>query len=164
MKKDIHPKYYPEAKVVCSCGNTFTTGSTQELVRTVRTDVCSACHPFFTGEQRIVDTAGQVERFMKRLEKREGLAAEEKTRPEEAEKAEAPKKKPDAAEAAKAIAEKLRGKEATAEKSPKASGKPAGKTAKSSAKKSTKESAEATTAEKPKRRRAAKKEASASEG
>lgn len=160
MKKDIHPKYYPEAKVVCSCGNTFTTGSTQE---SIRTDVCSACHPFFTGEQRIVDTAGQVERFMKRLEKRGGLAAEEKTRPEEAEKAEAPKKKPDEAEAAKAIAEKLRGKKATVEKSPKASGKPAGKTAKSSAKKSTKEAAEATTVEKPKRRRAAKKEASASE-
>lgn len=162
MKKDIHPKYYPEAKVVCSCGNTFTTGSTQELVRT---DVCSACHPFFTGEQRIVDTAGQVERFMKRLEKREGLAAEEKTRPEEAEKAEAPKKKPDEAEAAKAIAEKLRGKKATAEKSPKeASGKPAGKGAKASAKKSTKEAAKATAAKKPKRKRAAKKETAASEG
>jgi len=64
MKKGIHPTYYPEAKVVCSCGNTWTTGSTQELIRT---DVCSQCHPFFTGEQRIVDTAGQVDRFMKRL-------------------------------------------------------------------------------------------------
>ena len=160
MKKGIHPKYYPEAKVVCSCGNTFTTGSTQELIRT---DVCSACHPFFTGEQRIVDTAGQVERFMKRLEKREELAAEEKGRLEEIEKAEAPKKKPDEAEAAKAIAEKLRGKKPTAEKSPKASGKPVGKTAKPSAKRSTKEAAEATTAKKPKRKRAAKKEATASE-
>jgi large subunit ribosomal protein L31 len=141
MKKGIHPKYYPEAKVVCSCGNTFTTGATQELIRT---DVCSACHPFFTGEQRIVDTAGQVERFMKRLEKREEFAAEERARPEETEKAadkkaKAPKKKLDEAEAAKAIAEKLRGKKATAEKSPKqASGKSAGKAAKSSAKKSTK--------------------------
>ncbi len=64
MKKGIHPKYYPEAKVVCSCGNTWTTGSTAELIRT---DVCSKCHPFYTGEQRIVDTAGQVDRFMKRL-------------------------------------------------------------------------------------------------
>jgi large subunit ribosomal protein L31 len=141
MKKGIHPKYYPEAKVVCSCGNTFTTGSTKELVRT---DICSACHPFFTGEQRIVDTAGQVERFMKRLEKREEFAAGEKDRLEETEKAadkkaKAPKKKLDEAEAAKAIAEKLRGKKATAEKPPKqASGKPAGKAAKSSAKKSTK--------------------------
>lgn len=50
--------------MICSCGNTWTTGSTQEVIRT---DVCSQCHPFFTGEQRIVDTAGQVDRFMKRL-------------------------------------------------------------------------------------------------
>ena len=153
MKKDIHPKYYPEAKVICSCGNTFTMGSTQELIRT---DVCSACHPFFTGEQRIVDTAGQVERFMKRLEKREEFAAEERARPEETgkaadKKAKAPKKKLDEAEAARAVAEKLRGKKATAE------------AARPSAKKSAKEAAEATAAEKPKRKRAAKKEAAASE-
>jgi len=165
MKKDIHPKYYPEAKVICSCGNTFTTGSTQELIRT---DVCSACHPFFTGEQRIVDTAGQVERFMKRLEKREEFAAEEKALLEDEEagdkQAEAPKKKPDEAEAAKAIAEKLRGKKATAEKASKeASEKPASKAAKASAKKSAKEAAKATAAEKTKRKRAAKKEAAASE-
>jgi large subunit ribosomal protein L31 len=163
MKKGIHPEYYPEAKVVCSCGNTFTTGSTQELIRT---DVCSACHPFFTGEQRIVDSAGQVERFMKRLEKREEFVAEEKAHPEEAEEATAktaktPKKKLDEAEAAKAVAEKLRGKEATAEKSAKeASGKPADKAAKSSAKKSGKE---ATTAKKTKRKKATKKEAATSE-
>ena len=74
MKKGIHPTYYPEATVVCACGNTWTTGATQEVVRT---DVCSACHPFFTGEQRIVDTAGQVERFMRRLEKRVELADQE---------------------------------------------------------------------------------------
>ncbi len=66
MKKGIHPQYYPNAQVVCSCGNTWTTGSTQPMIRT---DVCSACHPFFTGEQRIVDTAGQVDRFMKRLDR-----------------------------------------------------------------------------------------------
>lgn len=70
MKTGIHPEYYPEAKVTCSCGNTFTVGSTKE---TIRTDVCSACHPFFTGEQRLVDTAGQVERFIRRLEKREEI-------------------------------------------------------------------------------------------
>ena len=74
MKKDIHPKYYPEATVVCSCGNTFTVGSTKEAIRT---DVCSACHPFFTGEQRLVDTAGQVERFIRRLEKSGELRGEE---------------------------------------------------------------------------------------
>jgi large subunit ribosomal protein L31 len=74
MKKGIHPEYYPEAKVVCSCGNTFTVGSTK---KTIRTDVCSACHPFFTGEQRLVDTGGQVERFIRRLEKSEEMRAEE---------------------------------------------------------------------------------------
>jgi large subunit ribosomal protein L31 len=74
MKKDIHPAYYPEATVICACGNTWTTGATQEEIRT---DVCSACHPFFTGEQRIVDTAGQVERFMRRLERKVELAEKE---------------------------------------------------------------------------------------
>jgi large subunit ribosomal protein L31 len=64
MRTNIHPKYYPNAQVICSCGKTWTTGSTREVIRT---DVCSNCHPFFTGEQRIVDTAGQVDRFMKRL-------------------------------------------------------------------------------------------------
>ena len=65
MKKDIHPEYYPEAVVRCACGNTWVTGST---VPEVRTDVCSACHPFFTGEQRIVDSEGRVDRFYRRLE------------------------------------------------------------------------------------------------
>jgi large subunit ribosomal protein L31 len=74
MKEGIHPKYYPEATVTCACGNSWTTGATQEEIRT---DVCSACHPFYTGEQRIVDTAGQVERFMRRLEKRVELAEQE---------------------------------------------------------------------------------------
>ena len=72
MRPDIHPTYYPTAHVVCSCGNSWTTGST---VPEIRTDVCSACHPFYTGEQRIVDTAGQFERFMKRLERRQSEAA-----------------------------------------------------------------------------------------
>ena len=64
MKKDIHPKY-GEATVKCACGNTWTTGSTK---KELRTELCSACHPFFTGEQRIVDTAGQVERYLRRME------------------------------------------------------------------------------------------------
>jgi large subunit ribosomal protein L31 len=62
MKTEIHPKYI-EATVVCSCGNTWKTRSTKE---NIHLDVCSNCHPFFTGEQRIVDTAGRVERFKKR--------------------------------------------------------------------------------------------------
>lgn len=65
MKADIHPEYHEEAVVRCACGNTWTTGST---VEELRTDVCSACHPFFTGEQRIVDTEGRVDRFYRRLE------------------------------------------------------------------------------------------------
>ena len=74
MKNEIHPKYFDQATVTCACGNTWVTGATQE---TIRTDVCSACHPFFTGEQRIVDTAGQVERFMRRLEKRADAPVQE---------------------------------------------------------------------------------------
>jgi large subunit ribosomal protein L31 len=66
MKAKIHPKYYPQARVICACGNSFTVGSTNAELKV---DICSACHPFYTGEQRIVDTAGQVDRFMKRLER-----------------------------------------------------------------------------------------------
>jgi large subunit ribosomal protein L31 len=72
MKADIHPKYYPNAKVTCGCGNVFYVGSTKPELRV---DICSQCHPFYTGEQRMVDTAGQVERFMRRLERREELRA-----------------------------------------------------------------------------------------
>ncbi len=64
MKTDIHPTYYPRAQVVCSCGNTFTIGATREQIKV---EVCSACHPFFTGEQRIVDTEGRVERLRRRF-------------------------------------------------------------------------------------------------
>lgn len=72
MKPAIHPTWYPDALVTCACGNTWTTGSTK---KEIHTDVCSNCHPFFTGEQRIVDTAGQVERFMKRINAKEQIAA-----------------------------------------------------------------------------------------
>ncbi len=68
MKAAIHPQWYAEANVVCACGNTWKTGAT---VAEIRTDICSACHPFYTGEQRIVDTEGQVDRFKKRLQARE---------------------------------------------------------------------------------------------
>jgi large subunit ribosomal protein L31 len=66
MKKDIHPKYYSEATVTCACGNTWKTGATKE---TLSTDICSACHPFYTGQgQRLLDRGGQVERFARRME------------------------------------------------------------------------------------------------
>jgi large subunit ribosomal protein L31 len=77
MKPSIHPTWYPEAKVTCACGNTWTTGAT---VPEIRTDICSQCHPFFTGEQRIVDTEGQVDRFMKRLKVRDNKRAEAEER------------------------------------------------------------------------------------
>jgi large subunit ribosomal protein L31 len=73
MKEKIHPTYYPETIVVCACGNTWTTGST---VKEIHTDVCSNCHPFFTGEQRIVDTEGQVDRFYKKLQARQDYVDE----------------------------------------------------------------------------------------
>jgi large subunit ribosomal protein L31 len=63
MKDKIHPKYYNDAKVICSCGNTFTVGSTE---KTLKVEVCSKCHPFFSGERRVIDTAGRVERFKRR--------------------------------------------------------------------------------------------------
>lgn len=62
MKKDIHPKYFDDAKVVCACGNTFTTGSTVEQIRV---ELCSTCHPFYTGQMKYVDTLGRVEKFKK---------------------------------------------------------------------------------------------------
>jgi len=64
MKEKIHPKYFPDAKVTCACGNSFNTGSTQPILKV---EVCSKCHPFFTGEQRIVDAAGRVERFKRKF-------------------------------------------------------------------------------------------------
>lgn len=77
MRPGIHPEYFPEATVVCSCGNSWKTGSTVEMIHT---DVCSDCHPFYTGEQRIVDTEGQVDRFYRKLEAREEYLQEEKDR------------------------------------------------------------------------------------
>ena len=71
MKTGIHP-HYVKATVICACGNTWETMSTQPVLKT---DLCSNCHPFFTGEQRIVDTAGQVERFMRRMGARSEQAA-----------------------------------------------------------------------------------------
>jgi large subunit ribosomal protein L31 len=68
MKTEIHPKYFTDAKIICACGNTWTTGSTR---KEIRTDVCFKCHPFYTGEQRIVDTEGQVDRFYRKLQARQ---------------------------------------------------------------------------------------------
>lgn len=72
MKANIHPTYYDNARVVCACGNSWLTGST---IKEINVNICSQCHPFYTGEQRIVDTVGRVERFVKRLEARQSATA-----------------------------------------------------------------------------------------
>jgi len=71
MKKDIHPKYHKDAKVICACGNTFTTGS---ILPEIKTELCSACHPFYTGKQKLVDTARRVEKFKAKVDAQEGVA------------------------------------------------------------------------------------------
>ena len=73
MKEKIHPEYYPNAQVICGCGNTFTTASTKKVLKV---ELCSKCHPFFTGERRMIDTAGRVERFEQRAKKTEAKRAE----------------------------------------------------------------------------------------
>lgn len=60
MKKEIHPTYFPQADIVCACGNTFKIGSTKEKIEV---EICSACHPFYTGNDKVLDTAGRVEKF-----------------------------------------------------------------------------------------------------
>ena len=63
MKKDIHPTYFPEAKVICACGNSFIVGATSPEIRV---EICAKCHPFYTGEEKLLDTAGRVEKFKAR--------------------------------------------------------------------------------------------------
>ncbi len=77
MKTDIHPKYYAAAKVKCVCGHTYTVGSTQEHIQV---EICSACHPFYTGKEKLVDTAGRVEKFKARLSKKASATTVKKTR------------------------------------------------------------------------------------
>ena len=64
MKKDIHPKYHDKAKVTCACGATFTVGSTMDEINV---EICSQCHPFYTGNEKVLDTAGRVDKFKKRV-------------------------------------------------------------------------------------------------
>ena len=66
MKKDLHPEYHKKAKVTCSCGNTFEIGST---MKKINVEVCSQCHPFYTGKQKLIDDAGIVDKFEKRKAK-----------------------------------------------------------------------------------------------
>jgi len=75
MKEKIHPTYYPKAKVICACGNSFTTGSTQAELKV---ELCSVCHPFYTGKQKLVDTARRVEKFEARVKAKDKAAATRK--------------------------------------------------------------------------------------
>lgn len=71
MKQDVHPEYNHDVKVACSCGNTFVTGST---LPSIQVEICSNCHPFYTGQQKLIDTAGRVDKFQERMAKQAGLA------------------------------------------------------------------------------------------
>lgn len=85
MKKDIHPKYYPNARVICACGNTFITGST---LPEIRVELCFKCHPFFTGQQKFVDVKGKIEKFKERRAKAAEIKAKLKVKKEKAKKEE----------------------------------------------------------------------------
>lgn len=91
MKKDIHPKYYDKAKVICACGNTFTVGSTSPELSV---EICSMCHPFYTGKQKLVDSARRVEKFQERLAKKDSAASSRKGKKAKKAKAQARKKEP----------------------------------------------------------------------
>jgi large subunit ribosomal protein L31 len=70
MKKEIHPDYFAKAEVTCACGATFTVGST---LKKIQVEICSACHPLFTGKQKVLDTAGRVDKFKKRQTKSDAI-------------------------------------------------------------------------------------------
>jgi len=80
MKKDIHPKFYEHSKVSCACGNKFEVGSTLEKIEV---EICSACHPFFTGQEKVMDTAGRVEKFQKRAAKAKEVKPKVKSKKKE---------------------------------------------------------------------------------
>ncbi|MCX6766410.1 MAG: 50S ribosomal protein L31 [Candidatus Moranbacteria bacterium] len=102
MKKDIHPKYFSKAKIICACGNMITTGSVKEEMKV---EVCSACHPFYTGKKRLADSTGRVDRFKKRMEKSEQIAADKVERAEKKKKPAVKAEKP-AVKPAKAVTKK----------------------------------------------------------
>lgn len=75
MKADTHPTYFPEAKVTCACGNSFTVGSTKEQINI---EICSNCHPFYTGNEKILDSAGRVERFKAKASSKQAVVKKKK--------------------------------------------------------------------------------------
>lgn len=94
MKAKIHPKYYPNAKITCNCGATFTAGSTQPEIHV---EICSSCHPFYTGEMKYVDTMGRVEKFQakqKRAKEQDYLKKKERKKLKRVKEEEKEKKRP----------------------------------------------------------------------
>jgi large subunit ribosomal protein L31 len=77
MKKDIHPKYYPNAQIKCSCGRTYQIGSSKEYLET---ETCAACHPFYTGKARLIGAMGRVDKFLKKVAKKDALKAGKKSK------------------------------------------------------------------------------------
>lgn len=90
MKKNIHPKYFTDAKISCACGNVVETGST---VKDMKVEICSACHPLYTGKKKSMDTAGRVDRFKKLAEKAQAKKAVKKEKKEKIKKPKAETKK-----------------------------------------------------------------------
>ncbi|HOW60433.1 MAG TPA: 50S ribosomal protein L31 [Candidatus Moranbacteria bacterium] len=90
MKKNIHPEYHDNAKIICSCGAVLHTGSTQ---KEMHVEICSACHPFYTGKKKVVDATGRVDRFKKLAEKSATKKAASKTKKSKTKKDEAKKAK-----------------------------------------------------------------------
>jgi len=83
MKKDIHPKYYEDITVTCACGNVFKSGSTKPELHV---EICSACHPFYTGKEKLIDTAGRVERFRKMDSQKKDIAGKKAAKKERVKK------------------------------------------------------------------------------
>jgi len=78
MKKDIHPQYYPKATIKCVCGNVINTGSTK---KEMEIEICANCHPFFSGKEKLIDTAGRVEKFKQKMAKSKILKATKESKP-----------------------------------------------------------------------------------
>lgn len=92
MRQGIHPNWNPQATINCACGNTFTTGSTQD---SIRVDICSKCHPLFTGQQKFIDTLGQIDKFQKKAQEAAKKSVVKKQILEQrAQKSQSPKDKP----------------------------------------------------------------------
>lgn len=98
MKKDIHPQYNTEAKVICACGNNFTTGSTMDEIKI---ELCSACHPFYTGKQKLVDSARRVEKFQNKQKAKSEIGEKKGKTAKRAAKAAAQKAKTESSAEAK---------------------------------------------------------------